>query len=288
MQEAESIHLCQGCTDSLTSAYIFWQRVKQSDENISTIELDQSSTDEGQAKKQRLAEEIEFVATDDVDIEHYLISNGTDSTTTKDNGIAIPISDSSKRKARKPKPPKETDAADSGSSGIGENIALPHFLITECPTSEDDRAKDDDDLSSADETDKTQSSAHSKPVKTLTASMIVPTSLAQINELCVTTLQTEDDSQSIYKCNHCPKAFAAPYHLMIHMRKSHLCQYCLATFSKINDLYDHVKETHQSFDCLLCSKEFQSNGNLRQHMRKNHSIFLPAHISLLNLQDINK
>lgn len=271
----------------MTNAYTFWQRVKQSDDSLSALPVDHQSMDDGLPKKQRLAEEIEFIATEDVEIEHYLISNGTDGTADTDDGIAITINDVTKRKPRKPKQAKEGDAADCGEGAISEHIALPHFVITDCPASDDGRPNDDDQ-SSTDETDNPKAAARRKPAKTLTASVIVPSSLAQINELCVSTLQTEDDSHSIFKCNHCPKAFAAPYHLMIHMRKSHLCQYCLATFSKINDLYDHVKEVHQSFDCLLCSKEFQSNGNLRQHMRKNHSIFLPAHISLLNIQDMNK
>lgn len=287
-QSVECVHLCQSCTDSLTSAYTFWQRVKLSDENLSMVSLSKQIRDKS-FKREHSEEEIEFIATDDVDIEHYLIANGSNANPLGDGDKIIQkVNDTTKRKGKKPKT-KETDTVDS-SNRIGVNIALPYFMIADNTTNIDPVAQDDSETASHDtkKSDASQSVTHSKPIKTLTASLIVPTSLEQINELAVSSLQTEDDAQSIFKCSHCPKAFAAPYHLMIHMRKSHLCQYCLSTFNKITEFYEHVKEAHQSFDCLLCDKEFQSNGNLRQHMRKNHAIFLPAYISLLNLEDISK
>lgn len=288
-QSAECVHLCQSCTDALTSAYTFWQRVKQSDESLSVVSLSKPTRDKPHKREHSEEEEIEFIATDEVDIEHYLIANGSNANPLDENDkIVQKTNDTTKRKAKKPKT-KETNTLDSASR-IGVNIALPYFMIANNTTNADPVVQNDNETLSNDnkKNDTSQSVTHSKPIKTLTASLIVPTSLEQINELAVSSLQTEDDAQSIFKCSHCPKAFAAPYHLMIHMRKSHLCQYCLSTFNKITELYEHVKEAHQSFDCLLCDKEFQSNGNLRQHMRKNHAIFLPAYISLLNLEDISR
>lgn len=194
----------------------------------------------------------------------------------------------SKRKQRKNKP-KTNNSSETSDKKIGVNIALPHFVIANIDSMDGAPAHDAIDDSLKTEMDsQSDSESTRKRIKTLKPSAVIPMDLKQINELCLSPLEIDSDTQSIYKCNHCPKAFAAPHHLMIHLRKSHLCQYCLATFSKINDLYSHVKEFHKTFDCLLCSKEFQSNGNLRQHMRKNHGIFLPAHISLLNIRDISQ
>lgn len=195
-----------------------------------------------------------------------------------------------KKRNRKRKAKVEDISGEVIEIKIGVNIALPHFIITNVQFDEDESQIEsdsktdiyDDDLQSGSE-------SHRKNIKTLKPSAVIPPDLDKINELLgLSPLDSDGDTQSIYKCSHCPKAFAAPHHLMIHMRKSHLCQYCLATFSKINDLYTHVKEMHKTFECLLCGKEFQSNGNLRQHMRKNHSIFLPAHISLLNISDMEQ
>lgn len=189
-----------------------------------------------------------------------------------------------KRKARKSQPKTEEPQVVVQVNQIGVNIGLPHFLITES-VSDDELANGASKMDEDDDDQQTESFL--KKIKTLTPSAIIPDNLDKINELCMLPEDVNGDGHSIYKCNYnCPKAFATPYHLMVHMRKSHMCQYCLGTFTKINDLYEHVKDVHKTFNCLLCSKEFQSNGNLRQHMRKNHSIFLPAHISLLNLSDV--
>lgn len=193
-----------------------------------------------------------------------------------------------KRKLRQKTKPMTSDPPESNEIKIGISIALPHFIIASVDVDENDaQSRINGDVRHDIDAD-SDSESHRKRIKTLKPSAVIPPDLDKINELCMSPLELDGDTQSIYKCSHCPKAFAAPHHLMIHMRKSHMCQYCLATFSKINDLYSHVKEAHRTFDCLLCDKEFQTNGNLRQHMRKNHSIFLPAHISLLNISDVSQ
>lgn len=196
-----------------------------------------------------------------------------------------------KKKIRKRKA-KTEEPSEVYEIKVGVNIALPHFVIANVDVDEDETPnsiENDCNMETYDGDLQSGSESHRKNIKTLKPSAVIPPDLDKINELLgLSPLDSDGDIQSIYKCSHCPKAFAAPHHLMIHMRKSHLCQYCLATFSKINDLYTHVKEMHKTFECLLCGKEFQSNGNLRQHMRKNHSIFLPAHISLLNVSDMEQ
>lgn len=264
------------CTESLTLAYSFWQQIKQSDENfVKEIE------NKNEEKIIIETDAVECIETDS--IEANIISKNSDEPITKQT---LPV----KRKIRKTKPKPKNDEPVLNDKLIGINIALPHFIIANADSNEHEIQHTDGANKSDDGDSQSDSESYRKKIKTLKPSAIIPPDLNKINEMCRSPMKINGDidTQSIYKCSHCPKAFASPQHLMIHMRKSHMCQYCLATFSKINDLYSHVKEAHQTFDCLLCSKEFQSNGNLRQHMRKNHSIFLPAHISLLNISEINK
>lgn len=255
-------------------AYSFWQQVRQSDEKF----LKESETKSAE-KNDTDQEAVMFVESESVE----------DNVNCEPYDETSPKTTPTKRKMRKTKP-KPNDITETNENKIGVNIALPHFIITNVDTDEHETQDIDNGMKNEDVDANSDSESYRKKIRTLRPSAVIPPDLEKIHELCRSPMEIDDDgdAQSIYKCSHCPKAFAAPHHLMIHMRKSHMCQYCLATFSKINDLYSHVKEIHKTFDCLLCSKEFQSNGNLRQHMRKNHSIFLPAHISLLNISEVNQ
>ncbi|XP_031619616.1 uncharacterized protein LOC116338475 [Contarinia nasturtii] len=274
-----SVHLCETCSESLIFAYSFWQQIKKSDEKFKiepTMKIEHSNV---MRLDNRL---VEYV---DDDVDELEISDQSNTSNAKNSPA--------KRKLRKTKTKlsesapnvKTTTAEKKIGVNIGVNIGLPHFIIA---NAEFDEHELQDTLDIRHDVDEDSQDSYRKKIKTLKPSAVIPPDLDKINELCMSPMELDGDTQSIYKCSHCPKAFAGSHHLMIHMRKSHMCQYCLSTFSKINDLYSHVKEMHKTFDCLLCSKEFQSNGNLRQHMRKNHSIFLPAHISLLNISDISQ
>lgn len=266
------------CTESLTLAYSFWQQIKQSDEKFLTASP-QKSTQNDHTE----ANDTHYTFDSD-DARHH---TNSDKSMDSDEGKMKDEPVKKKIRTKKTKP----DEAQCEIK-IGINIGLPHFVITTIDVDSEgaqDSMENDIKNELYDGDSQNDPDSHRKKIKTLKPSAIIPPDLDKINELLgISPLESDNDAQSIFKCSHCPKAFAAPHHLMIHMRKSHLCQYCLATFSKINDLYGHVKEMHKTFECLLCGKEFQSNGNLRQHMRKNHSIFLPAHISLLNISDMNQ
>lgn len=95
------------------------------------------------------------------------------------------------------------------------------------------------------------------------------------------------DTDEVFYCKHCPKAFSARYHLVVHTKNVHLCQYCLKYFGTILARNKHVREEHKSFRCSLCTS-FQSRyaTNLRAHLRKVHSVALPAHVSILQPQDV--
>lgn len=265
------------CTESLTLAYSFWQQIKQSDETI--MKVAQQRT----LNKNSGSDDVHCTS-DSEEMRHRTNSDkSNDSEEMKVKG------EPAKKKSRKKKPKSEEPLNEAK---IGINIGLPHFVITNIDVDSDETVQDsmENNLKNDIYEGDSQAVAESKKIRTLKPSAVITSDLDKINELLnMSPLEstTNDDSHAIFKCNHhCPKAFATPHHLMIHMRKSHLCQYCMATFSKINDLYTHVKEMHKTFECLLCRKEFQSNGNLRQHMRNNHSIFLPAHISLLNCSNL--
>lgn len=286
------------CTESLILAFSFWQKVKESEEKL----LNQSE------QKLLIEPHRECIEMNDM---HYTVEHIDIKQSDKSNDsdlLEATIADEPTRKKFRKRKSKSNELpatfdTDSATTAIEQsthlnNIAFPHFVIANMDReSNADIAKDEiyceDGSGNGGAGD---GNVQRKQVKTLKPSAIIPSDLNKINELLsMPPLENDTDTDTkstIFKCSHCPKAYAAPHHLMVHMRKSHLCQYCLSTFSKITDLYGHVKEMHKTFECLLCGKEFQSktfqsNGNLRQHMRKNHSIFLPPHISLLSVSNVN-
>lgn len=283
------------CTQSLTQAYSFWQQIKRSDDKFINESKSKLVTDQHH----------EFLEVNDL---HYTIESVELAQSDKSEQMETIAIEPVRKKCRKRKPINAVHANTSATiiaseyASSSKNFAFPHFVIanvdSEMNTMNADVANDEfycDDGSVCNDGDGGGSGNNDikmqrKQIKTLKPSARITSDVTKINELLsMSLLDTDTDTKStIFKCSHCPKAYAAPHHLMVHMRKSHLCQYCLATFSKITDLYGHVKEIHRTFECLICGKEFQSNGNLRQHMRKNHSIFLPAHISLLNVTNPNE
>ncbi|XP_055617360.1 zinc finger and SCAN domain-containing protein 4-like isoform X2 [Toxorhynchites rutilus septentrionalis] len=85
------------------------------------------------------------------------------------------------------------------------------------------------------------------------------------------------NSEGIYYCKHCPKAFSAPYHLLSHTKNTHLCQHCHMNFPNALARNKHIREKHNLFQCSLCSFKTQYNSNLRSHQRKVHSIVSPGY-----------
>lgn len=278
------VFLCQSCTDHLMIAYKFAQQVKLADQRfkLKLQQIEVAATNADDCKLNDLVELLE--ADDDSEIEK--------SASKRTRKMRRPNETAVKRMKRdsSPKNPIHSD--------VPVNFALPHYVITSNAPDDDEQFDEnatnpselerqllDDEVDGQTLKYEIETSSTRSNVKTLNTSAIVTSNLEQIVDLCAITIDGDHDSQSIYQCKYCPKAFAGPYHLMIHTRKSHQCQYCLSAFVKVTDLSKHVKETHNSFDCLLCGRVFRTNGNLRQHMRKNHSVFLPAHVSLLNANE---
>lgn len=308
-QDNQSIYLCESCTETLVNAYSFSERIRLADERYlnsirSTQETELEDTESHNVDIIRIAEQFE---SDEADalfkyeqdnielLEVYTDSSEPEAKKTiqiQNKFIKnLPKKRQIMKLTKTTSPPKVAKS----SKNTSLNIALPKFVITSESNSDDEDNGEPLDSYQDDE-------RVSKPVnkiKTLNISAVVLSKEIMENEsvdlqdICsssagITELKTvtdgDDSAQSIYKCKYCPKAYASAHHLMMHTRKVHMCQYCLAVFEKVSDLYKHSKETHKTFNCLMCDCVFRSNGNLRQHMRSYHSIFLPAYVSLLSVE----
>lgn len=174
-----------------------------------------------------------------------------------------------------PKRPKEYCGLDMS------NIALPQFVISSKTFVTRNEPVDGIDL--ADDSTKDTTTA----VRTLDVNMVRLSSSDAENfnfDSIHPVHQTEEDSStSMYVCKYCPKAFSTSYHLILHSRKSHVCQFCLQGFPKVAELHRHVKEAHNEFQCPFCERVFVCNSNLRAHIRRTHNVRLPANVSLMTL-----
>jgi len=90
------------------------------------------------------------------------------------------------------------------------------------------------------------------------------------------------DSAYIYKCRHCPKAFGSANYLLQHNKTSHLCLICLENFTNYIELNKHVRQDHSQTPCPFCVKSL-TLPNYRQHLKKQHSLQLPAYIGVLGV-----
>ena len=87
-------------------------------------------------------------------------------------------------------------------------------------------------------------------------------------------LQEHQDSEFI--CVTCKKKFKSEYSLSGHLEFgefcSHLCQWCLKTFTRKNDLEKHQKicqsEGQPGGSCSICSKSFELQFDLERHRKK--------------------
>lgn len=174
-----------------------------------------------------------------------------------------------------PKRPKEYCDLDMS------NIALPQYVISSKTFVTRNEPIDGVDLVDDDTKDTTTA------VRTLDVNM-VRLSGSDAENLNFDSIQPvhkteEDNGTTMYVCKYCPKAFSTSYHLILHSRKSHVCQFCLQGFPKVAELHRHVKEAHNEFDCPFCDRVFVCNSNLRAHIRRTHNVSLPANVSLMTL-----
>ncbi|KXJ79521.1 hypothetical protein RP20_CCG000601 [Aedes albopictus] len=79
------------------------------------------------------------------------------------------------------------------------------------------------------------------------------------------------DTDEIFHCTHCPKAFATPQHLASHTKNVHQCQHCRKYFPTTLAKNVHNREEHRSFQCTHCSYRSRYIANLKSHQRRVHS-----------------
>lgn len=89
------------------------------------------------------------------------------------------------------------------------------------------------------------------------------------------------DPSVIYRCKYCMKAFSNASYLLQHVKSSHLCIHCLLILPSYKSLNQHYKDDHSVIICSLCQRQFNTSVSYRQHLKKNHLLSLPAHISIL-------
>lgn len=95
------------------------------------------------------------------------------------------------------------------------------------------------------------------------------------------TWMKKSHPDSIYKCEHCVKAFANAEFLLKHMISSHLCLICMEILENYKELSKHSKDQHSSIICPICNKSTISSLKYRQHLKKQHQLQIPAHIGIL-------
>lgn len=94
-------------------------------------------------------------------------------------------------------------------------------------------------------------------------------------------LDHQADAATIYKCQHCIKAFSNADFLLKHTLSSHLCLVCFESVDNYKELNKHSKN-HTSVTCHFCDKTCGSTSIFRQHLKKNHKLQIPNHIGILS------
>lgn len=258
---SEAPMICSNCANRLAEAYDFAMKVSESDKRFVDL-FDETNT----SKLIEYVDEVEFVSNPEI----IQINEVTEITNTEglDDNIIVSDHDNldhtdNNYVIKTARPIRKRLSEDNSNY-----VAVPQYTIT--------TQHQEDDIS-----DIYLSKDRSTPliVKTVDVSAIHITS----DNLDFTdSMDYENDKDSMYMCKYCPKAFASSHHLIVHTKKSHVCQFCLQGFRLSAELYEHIR-THKDFRCHICKKQFNTNSNLRSHLRKIHNLKLPANTSLLTL-----
>ncbi|KAJ6626785.1 putative transcription factor Ovo-like 1 [Pseudolycoriella hygida] len=262
---SEAPMICTNCASRLASAYDFAMKVSESDKRF--VELyDESSS----SKIIEYVDDMEFISNTEIDqvnemAEIPCVNEFDDSVTVSENGEEDDAENNYVIKTARVERKRLSDSENAN------YVAVPQYTITTQPQ--------DVDVS-----DMFLSKDRATPliVKTVdVAAVHVTSDNLEFNDSLMCK-DYENDKNSMYVCKYCPKAFASSHHLIVHTKKSHLCQFCLQGFQHSTELYEHIR-THKDFRCHICKKQFNTNSNLRSHLRKIHNLKLPANTSLLTL-----
>lgn len=205
--------ICGTCANRLASAYDFAMIVSESDKRFVDL-FDDSST----SKMIEYVDEVEFISNPEIiqvkDVaETSNVDELDDSITVSDHDNYVDDSYVIKT-ARTARKRQLSDSYDTTNY-----VAVPQYTITT-------------QQQSIDVTDVFLSKDRTTPlvVKTVdVAAVHVTSDNLDFNDslLCK---DYENDKDSMYLCKYCPKAFASSHHLIVHTKKSHVCQFCLQGF----------------------------------------------------------
>lgn len=298
--------LCESCTHELGSAYLFKVKVKSSDDCL-LIHYNRKAEEE-ELQPQFEIEEFEEID-DSEEIEEieepekpFIIVGSSRSIpkfplTTNVATLFTNARISPDKNVLKRKFDEECEKKEERVKAIcmdSNDIFVPQFVFEE-QNIEEVIHQDSEEISNTelitDSNDiiyKIGSSPNLKPLNQLETHKITleveAVALGKNQENIYKNLSKVENNSVMYCCKYCPKAFSTPFHLGLHTKKSHICQFCLMGFPNQKDLHKHVKE-HNDFKCSMCVKRtFTSNSNLRAHMKKVHSVVLPPQVSLINFE----
>lgn len=294
--------LCESCTVELGAAYLFKIKVKSSDDCL-LLHYNRKSDEEEEEDHPQQFEIEEFKEIGELEeIEEeeqkpIILSNSrsipkipitTNVATIFTNAQISPDKNVLKRKFDQECEQKEERVK---AICMDNEIFVPQFVFEEQNIEEIIQEETEENAEIIDSNDiiyKISSSPNLKPLNQLETQKITleveAVALGKNQSNIYKDLSKVENNSVMYCCKYCPKAFSTPFHLGLHTKKSHICQFCLFGFPNQKELHKHVKE-HNEFKCSMCVKRvFTNNSNLRAHMKKVHSVVLPPQVSLINLE----
>lgn len=297
--------LCESCTHELGSAYFFKLKVKSSDACL-LLHYNRKAEEEQlqQQFEMETFEEIEEIEVIEEQPQKPVILLGSNRSipklpiTTNVATIFANAQISPDKNVLKRKFELECDVKEDRVKSIcldsGGDIFIPQFVFEEQNVEEVIQQEEENSNTELIDSNniiyRFDSSPNLKPSNQLDTHKITldveAVQLGQNHANIYKDLSKVEDNSVMYCCKYCPKAFSTPFHLGLHTKKSHICQFCLMGFPNQKELHKHVKE-HNDFKCSMCVKRtFTSNSNLRAHMRKVHSVNLPPQVSLLEFSKL--
>lgn len=119
-------------------------------------------------------------------------------------------------------------------------------------------------------------------IKILNVDPLILDSIETANNLKELYASKETNPKITYGCKYCDKCnFRTEHNLLIHVKFSHLCKFCLKCFKKENLLQSHIKKLHSISYCTICNVGLNKHL-LKNHLKKIHDLELPSNVNLIN------
>lgn len=300
--------LCESCTHELGSAYLFKIKVKSSDDCL-LLHYNRKAEEEELQPQFEIEEFEEIDEVEEIE-EKYLHQEPQKPLIFVGNGRSIPkipittnvatlftnARISPDKNVLKRKFDEECELKEERVKAIcmdSNDVFVPQFVFEE-QNIEEEIHQESEEVSNTElitESNDIIYKMNSSPIKPLNqlethkiTLEVEAVALGKNQENIYKNLSKVENNSVMYCCKYCPKAFSTPFHLGLHTKKSHICQFCLLGFPNQKDLHKHVRE-HNDFKCSMCVKRtFTNNSNLRAHMKKVHSVVLPPQVSLINFE----